>query len=256
MRSEPPRQWYGIRTNVTDVLSDFGMPQTQIGTDMRVQGELQRRPGFQSTSIAQQAGPIRYIISAFPPGRPFVTFDVLAPGNVVEIDGLGPPPPPPPPPKKKRPEIIVQDPNCASGGYATVNHASVVFPSISGLIGADGSFSEGSFSITEGCCYRCDVDLTVVMTDADNEFTLTAGFVSESAQFILLDQCGGAVTVWNGSNIFDGPLTKTYQYTGYFCSLASVASANISYSVSAAAFGSVSISGSIRLTNVLCVDCC
>lgn len=108
MKSDEPRQWYGIRTNVTDVLSDFGMPYTQIGTDMRVTGELQRRPGFQSTSIAQQAGPIRYIISAFPPGRPFLTFDIggASAGTIIGEDA----PNPPEGPKRQKPIVVAGQP--------------------------------------------------------------------------------------------------------------------------------------------------
>lgn len=109
MKSDEPRQWYGIRTNVTDVLSDFGMPYTQIGTDMRVTGELQRRPGFQSTSIAQQAGPIRYIISAFPPGRPFLTFDIGGAGAGTII-GEEDAPPPPQQPKRRKPVVVAGQP--------------------------------------------------------------------------------------------------------------------------------------------------
>lgn len=98
-------EWKGIRTNITDVLSDFSVPETQIGTDMRIKGELGRRPGFQSTSIAKQAGPIRYIMSAFPPNRPFLTFDIggASAGTVIGTEDA----PPPPPPHKRRPPIVV-----------------------------------------------------------------------------------------------------------------------------------------------------
>lgn len=123
MKSDEPRQWYGIRTNVTDVLSDFGMPSTQIGTDMRIAGELQRRPGFQSTSIAQQAGPIRYIISAFPPGRPFLTFDVGGAGAGTII-GEEDAPQPPQQPKRRRPVVVAGQPQAPVINFITYSPAS------------------------------------------------------------------------------------------------------------------------------------
>lgn len=138
MKTAEQRQWYGIRTNVTDVLSDFGLPYTQIGTDMRTSGELRRRAGFQSTSIAQQAGPIRYIVSAFPPSGPFLTFDIggASAGTIIGEDA----PNPPEGPKRKRPDVIAGQP---------------VAPVITGVIFSPASVAAGSDQF---------VDMTIVYT--------------------------------------------------------------------------------------------
>ena len=104
----PPSQrlWSGIRSDVTDVATDFGVTSYQFNTYMAVAGELQRRPGFQNTTIAKQSGPIRYIMGAVPTNNPFVVFDVLAAG-VINVIGNAPPPIPRQPPRKRRPGAAV-----------------------------------------------------------------------------------------------------------------------------------------------------
>lgn len=164
MKTAEQRQWYGIRTNVTDVLSDFGLPYTQIGTDMRTSGELRRRAGFQSTSIAQQAGPIRYIVSAFPPSGPFLTFDIggASAGTIIGEDA----PNPPEGPKRRRPDVIAGQPAA---------------PVITGVIFNPASAVSGSDQF---------IDMTIVYT-----YDGLSGPISVTAASNLDDGLGNTIAV-------------------------------------------------------------
>ncbi len=100
------RQWFGMSSKTSAVDSTVGLSAEQTNTRMRTEGELQRRYGFLSTLIARQAGPIRNIVSAYPAGGNYITFDVeSAGGGSSEAFGQEPPIPPWRPPKKRRPII-------------------------------------------------------------------------------------------------------------------------------------------------------
>lgn len=103
------RQWFGMSSKTSAVDSTVGLSAEQTNTRMRIEGELQRRYGMLSTLIARQAGPIRNIVSAYPAGGNYLTFDVEAPGGGGnEVSGQPPTPPPWRPPKRRKP--IIQPP--------------------------------------------------------------------------------------------------------------------------------------------------
>jgi hypothetical protein len=94
--------WRGIHSHSTDVDSTPGVSVYQANTRMQKQGELQRRWGFLSSAIAQQSGPIRYIIAANGLGSNFITFNLN--GSVTAFGGSADEfPPPPDGPKRRRP---------------------------------------------------------------------------------------------------------------------------------------------------------
>lgn len=96
--------WRGIHSHTTDVDSTPGISTWQANTRMRKELELQRRWGYLSSAIAQQTGPIKYIVAAHGLGNNFVTIGSGS-GNVDGFgDGAGDPwPPPPDAPKRRRP---------------------------------------------------------------------------------------------------------------------------------------------------------
>jgi hypothetical protein len=97
--------WLGIKTDTTPVDDTPGAAEEVIGVRLRKQGEMQRRWGFLSTSIAKQAGPIRYIVASNRPSNNFVTLGVDGtPQGFSGGGGNDPWPPPPGGPKKRRPK--------------------------------------------------------------------------------------------------------------------------------------------------------
>lgn len=99
--------WRGIESHVTDVDSTPGASPWQANTRMRKAEELQRRWGFLSTAIAQQAGPIRYIIGAYGLGSNYLTLGNGGEAQGFVGDGGGGSDPWPPVPK--RPRVIRPD---------------------------------------------------------------------------------------------------------------------------------------------------
>lgn len=96
--------WLGIRTDVTPVADMPGAAEAAFGVRLRKAGELQRRWGFLSSSIAKQSGPIRYIVASNRPGNNFITLGTDSSPNGFATDGGGDVfPPPPVGPKRRRP---------------------------------------------------------------------------------------------------------------------------------------------------------
>jgi hypothetical protein len=100
--------WLGVRTDVTPVADMPGAAEAAFSVRLRKAGELQRRWGFLSSAIAQQSGPIRYIVASNRPGNNFITLGVAGSPQGFAVDGAGgggadPWPPPPDGPKRRRP---------------------------------------------------------------------------------------------------------------------------------------------------------
>jgi hypothetical protein len=107
------RPWQGLSSKTSAVDSTVGISAEQTNTRLQTEGELQRRWGFLSTCIARQDGRIRNIVSAYPAGGNYLTFDVEGPGGTSDIGGFGDPPPPPwLPPKKKK--VIINPPQACT----------------------------------------------------------------------------------------------------------------------------------------------
>lgn len=103
--------WLGIRTDVTPVADIPGAAEAAFGVRLRKAGELQRRWGFLSSSIARQAGPIRYIVSSNRPGNNYITLGIPGSPQGFAVGGWADPwPPPPDGPRRRRPKGDAGDP--------------------------------------------------------------------------------------------------------------------------------------------------
>lgn len=97
-------RWKGISSDTTDVDDTPGVSVSQYNTRMQTEGELQRRYGFQNTTMAKRAGRILNIISAIPTHGSFIfTGGLNGAGTSVTVDGEDFIPFPPRPPKKPKP---------------------------------------------------------------------------------------------------------------------------------------------------------
>jgi hypothetical protein len=101
--------WRGIHSHSTDVDTTPGVSIYQANTRMQKQGELQRRWGFLSSTIAQQTGPIRYIVGTHGLGNNFLTFN-LGGAGAGNLTGFAPAPDQPVGPKARRPDVIAGNP--------------------------------------------------------------------------------------------------------------------------------------------------
>ncbi len=245
--------WRGIHSHSTDVDSTPGVSVYQANTRMQKQGELQRRWGFLSSAIAQQSGPIRYIIAANGLGNNFLTLGLSGSATGFGGGGAGDPwPPPPDGPKARKPIVVKTDTECAPGGNSQVSN--IAFPNAG--LGASLSGSFGAFSVTSGCCYLVQFSVDVLFYA---EGTLSANGNEFQIAFTLKDQCGGAVDVWDGAMIQDIPSgSSNYSATGYYCA-SMTGDLSIAYSAECAfpPNGSrFSVVGSMSFVNVNCPGGC
>lgn len=192
-------KWAGINRRLSPVAEVPGVSEYQQNTRMRVAGELQRRWGFQSTSIAKQAGAILNIASAYPAGGNYLTFDVAQSvgANGGTLGGIGPiPPPPVQPPRRRRPGVTVAPGFCITWGPVTNSGTTTT---------TDG------FSIVPNSCAGT---LVVVATESERrsssygyQFTVTANAVP-----ILTTGC--LVNAGTSAVIPAGTTTIAYTVTG------------------------------------------
>lgn len=103
--------WRGVDVMLTPVADVPGVSEYQLNTRMKTEGELQRRWGYQSSSIAQQAGRVLNIVSAYVAGGNYLTFDLgNASGPLGEVGGFVTPVPPIDGPKWRKPIVIAGTP--------------------------------------------------------------------------------------------------------------------------------------------------
>lgn len=109
--------WLGIIRDTTPLDPRPGASELQANTKVTVDNELQRRSGFQSSSIAKQDGPILGIVSADCASGNFLTFlNGTASPSSYEATGFAPPPTPPHLPPKKRKPIVGNPQACTVWG--------------------------------------------------------------------------------------------------------------------------------------------
>ena len=117
--------WLGLNRDTTPVDPRPGVSELQTNTHLRVANELQRRWGFQSSSIAKQDGPILGIASADWAGGNFITFlNGTASPTSYEMTGTSPPPAQPPGPKRRRPVVVAGNPVAPVINFITPTPAS------------------------------------------------------------------------------------------------------------------------------------
>lgn len=208
-------KWNGINTRLSAVSDTPGVSDLQINTRMAVEGELQRRWGNSTTSLAKQSNPIIGIASAYPSGNPYVVFTPS--GGTME--GLGSPHAGWDDPKLQPPIGFTQDPGCAAA--------------LRGTVGFDTPTESWRIfgTITGSCCYLVSVAVNGTLTFQSNGFSPAPTYFrlypstgGVPADLPLSPTCGGVRSLTSIRDLAFSGTYPTYNVTlsvndifGYTC---------------------------------------
>lgn len=249
------RVWHGLSSKTSPVDSTPGISESQYNTRLLIAGECQRRPGMIASGIAQQSGRILMIASSIRGN--FLTFDV----GGGEMEGVIIPDPPIDGPKKKKPDVVAQDPGCATGGVGTGDL------SVSDLAAFGTCTVSGSIACSANCCYRV---LHTIQVTAVKTYTGSLGPHDDFRFAYDMNTtvsgggtCGAATSSPFVGSVHDNqPANFTLNVDGYICSsVSSTLAPSWSFTCTPnAGPGDVdrydwTVSVSSQLTNVLCAAC-